>query len=111
MIFSPLLALCLGWEAFFAVALTSISNCAVLFMGKSVSTHLIVGKLTSDLVQDLVFADKNRRHLVLGGLKEAEGNWFLAELPRAKAELRRNRERNNADCCNNVRWAWRIRFS
>jgi hypothetical protein len=111
MICSPLVALGLGREAFFPVALTSIIGGAILLAGKSVSTHMFVGKLTAELVQDLVFADKDRRDMVLGELKPAEAKWFLAELPRAKAELRRKQERNTGDGCTNVRWAWRIRYS
>jgi hypothetical protein len=93
------------WEAFFPVALMSILGGTILLVGKSVSTQMFVGKLTVGLVQDLMFADKDRRDLVLGELKPAEGKWFLAELPRAKAELGSKQERNTGDCCTNVRWA------
>jgi hypothetical protein len=111
MICCPVVALGLGWEAFFPVALMSILGGTILLVGKSVSTQVFVEKLTAELVHDLVLADQDRRDLVLGELKVAEGKWFLAELPRAKAELRRKQERKAGDCCTTVRWAWRIRYS
>jgi hypothetical protein len=60
------------------------------------------------LLQDLVSADKDRRDLVLAELNQAEANWFLAELPRAEAELRRRQGRNRADWRLSARWAWRL---
>jgi hypothetical protein len=72
---------------------------------------MFVGKLTAELVQDLVSADKDRRDLVLGQLKTAEAQWFLAELPRAKAALSRKHGQITSDCCTNILWAWRIGYS
>jgi hypothetical protein len=111
MAFSPVIAIGFGWEAFFPVALTSLLGGVICFMGQSVSTDLCVGQLTAELVQDLVFADKDRRDLVLAGLTAAERNWFLAELPRAKAELRCRQGQPRADWCTSVRWCWRLRYS
>lgn len=111
MILSPTLALGFGLEAFFPVALTSVLGGVICLVGKCMSTHLFVGQLTAELVQDLVFADKDRRDLVLAGLNEAERNWILAELPRAKAELQRRSGQNRADWCLSARWAWRLRYS
>ena len=111
MICSPVLAIGFGWEAFFPVALTSILGGTILLMGQSLCTQMFVGQVTAELVQDLVFADKDRRDLVLGRLEKAEADWFLAELPRAKAELRSSRSRTPADLCTRGRWAWRIQYS
>jgi hypothetical protein len=111
MLCSPMLALLLGGEAFFPVAMTSIIGGTVLLLSKSLSTQVFVGQLTAELVQDLVSAEENRRGLVLSELNEAEGNWFLAELPRAKAELGRGHRSTPADCRTRARWAWRIQFS
>ena len=111
MAFSPVMALGFGWEVFFPAALTSLLGGMICLMGQSTSTDLSVGRLTAELVQDLVFADKDRRDLVLTGLNVAERNWFLAELPRAKAELRRRSGRNCGDWCLSARWAWRLRCS
>jgi hypothetical protein len=84
MICSPALASGLGWEAFFPVALCSIVGGAILLVSRSVTARMFVGKLTAELVQDLVFADKDRRDWVLGELTAAEGNGSLAEFPRKK---------------------------
>lgn len=111
MTFSPILALGFGWEAFFPVALTSVLGGMICLMGKSMSTHMVVGQLTAELVQDLVSADEDRRDLVLAELNEAGAYWFLAELPRAEAELRRRQRRKRADWCTSARWAWRLRYS
>jgi hypothetical protein len=108
MTLSPVLALGFGWEVFFPVALTSVLGGTICLVGKSMSTHMFVGQLTAELVQDLVCADKDRRDLVLSELNEAERNWFLAELPRAEAELRRRQGRKRADQCISARWAWRL---
>ena len=110
MICCPVLALGWGWEAFFPVALTSILGGAVLLVSKSLCTHMAVGQLTAELVQDLVCADQDRRDTVLAQLKEPERNWFLAELPRAKAELRRSKGRTSTDCRTSAQWGWRIRY-
>jgi hypothetical protein len=111
MMLSPLLALGFGWEAFFPVALTSVLGGAACLAGQSMSTHMAVGQITAELVQDLVSAEKDRRGLVLTQLKEAEANWFLAELPRAEAELRRWRRGSQADWRTTARWAWRLSYS
>ena len=111
MAFSPILALGFGWDAFFPVALTAVFGGMICLMGKSMSTHMVVGQLTAELVEDLVSADKDRRDLVLAELNEAEANWFLAELPRAKAELRRRQGRNRVDWCMSARWVWRLLYS
>jgi hypothetical protein len=111
MTLSPVLALGFGWEAFFPVAIASVLGGAVCLAGKSMSTHMAVGQLTAVLVQDLVSAEKDRRDLVLAQLDEAEANWFLAELPRAEAELRRRRRGNQADWRTSARWAWRLSYS
>src|ERR1019366_9986996 len=109
MAFSPILALGFGWDAFFPVALTSVFGGMICLMGKSMSTHMVVGQLTAELVQDLVSADEDRRDLVLAELNEAEAYWFLAELPRAEAE--RRRRGNQADWRTSARWAWRLNYS
>ena len=91
MMLSPMLALGFGWEAFLPVALTSVLGGAICLLGKDLSTRMEVGQLTAELLQDLASADKDRRDLVLAELNEAEAERFLAELPRAAAELRRRR--------------------
>jgi hypothetical protein len=110
MIISPILALGFGWEAFFPVALTSLLGGTIFVMGKGTSPDMFVGHLTAELVQDLVSADNNRRNLVFAELNEAERNWFLAELPRAEAELRRQHGQKRTDWRMSVRWAWRLRL-
>src|SRR6266404_5044716 len=75
MVCSPVMALGLGWEAFFPVALTSIIGGTIVLAGKSVSTHMFVGKLTAELVQDLVFADKDRRDWGNLSLQKRSGFW------------------------------------
>jgi hypothetical protein len=109
MTISPILALGFGWEAFFPAALTSVLGGTICLMGKSMSPHLSVGRLTAELIQDLVYADKDRRDLVLAELNDAKRNWFLAELPRAEAELRRQHGKKRTDWRMRVRWAWRLR--
>jgi len=111
MICCPVLALGWGWEAFFPVAFTSILGATVLLVSRSLCTHMFVGQLTAELVQDLAPAEKDRRAPVLAQLKEAERNWFLAELPGGKAELRRGQGRNLTDCRTSARWGWRIRYA
>ena len=110
MILSPILALGFGWEVFFPVALTSLLGGGICLMGQSLSTHMFVGELTAELVQDLVLADEERRDLVLANLSATERDWFLAELPRARAELRRRQFKPQADCRTVVRWSWRLRL-
>lgn len=61
MTISPILALILGWDAFFPVMLTSVIGAAICLMAKAVTTNMAVGQMTAELVQDLVFADKDRR--------------------------------------------------
>jgi hypothetical protein len=97
MTISPILALGFGWEAFFPAALTSGLGAPICLMGKSMSPRKSVGQLTAELMQDLVFAEKDRRDLVLAELNEGERNWFLAELPRAEAELRRQHGKKRTD--------------
>jgi hypothetical protein len=107
---SPILALGFGgWDAFFPVALVSVFGATICLIGENISTHMFVSQLTAGLVQDLVSADIDRRDLVLAELNKAERDWFLAELPRAAAELGRRRWQTRADCCANVRWGWRLR--
>ena len=108
MTFSPILALAFGWEAFLPVALTSVLGGAICLLGKGLCSQLVVGQLTAELLQDLVSADRDRRDLVLAELNEAEANWFLAELPRAEAELWRRPGRKPAHWCVSARWAWRL---
>ena len=110
MIISPILALGFGWEVFFPAALTSLLGCTICLMAKNVSSDVSVGQLTATLMQDLVNADKERRDLVLAELNEAERNWFLAELPRAEAELRWQNENTRVGWRMSVRWAWRLRY-
>lgn len=111
MTLSPLLALFFGWEAFFPLALTSILGAATCIVGKTFSTHMLVGWLTAELVQDLVSADRQRRDSVLGVLTAAERDWFLAELPRARAELRRRQGSHRVDWSISARWGWRLLYS
>jgi hypothetical protein len=111
MAFSPILALGFGWEAFFPVALTSVLGGTICLMGEAISTHTFVAQLKADLLQDLASADQDRRDLVLAGLMEEERNWFLAELRRARAELRSLSGRRRADWCASVRCGRRFRYS
>jgi hypothetical protein len=110
-ILSPILAMFFGgWEAFLPVALCSVLSAAICLIGETMSTNLFVAHLTSGLVQDLVSADTDRRDLVLARLNATERDWFLAELPRAQAELRRRQWQPQAGCRASARWGWRLRL-
>ncbi len=108
-IFAPMLALGLGYEAFLPVALISVLGGAVCLVG--MSTQLAIGRLAAGLVQDLASVDKHTRDLVLAELSEAERNWFLAELPRVEAELRDGKKRSRVGWRNSALWAWRLLLS
>ncbi|MGA9778457.1 MAG: hypothetical protein ACLPRE_00505 [Limisphaerales bacterium] len=109
-ILSPFFALSLGGlEAFLPVALVSVLSATICLIGESISTHLFVGHLTAELVQDLVSADEERLDLVLAELNETERDWFLAELPRAQAELRRRQWQPQTGYRAGARWGWRLR--
>jgi hypothetical protein len=111
MVLSPFLSVGFGgWEAFFPVALMSFLGGGICLIGERLSSHMFVGQRTAELVQDLVFADKERRDLVLANLSPIERDWFVAELPRARTELRRRQWQPRADCCAGVRWSWRLRL-
>lgn len=108
---SPFMALaCAGLEAFVPVALSSVSCAVICFLVHALSTQMVVGTLTAELVQDLVCADEERRDLVLGCLSKKEQDWFLAELPRARAELRRQDRQRRPGKCAGVQWRWRLRL-
>jgi len=111
MTISPILALGFGWEAFFPAALTSVLGGMICLMEGSAFPQMSVGRLTAELIQDLVYADKDRRDFVLAELNEAERSWFLAELPRAEAEFRCQNGKKRTDWRMSVRWAWRFRYS
>jgi hypothetical protein len=102
-----MIALFFGWEVFFPVAIISLIGGFICIA----STQICVGQLTAELIQDLVSADKDRLDLVLAVLTETERDWFLAELPRAGAELQRRQERYRADWRVSVRWGWRLLYS
>ena len=95
-----------GWEAFLPVALTSVLGATICLIAECISMHIFVSQITAGLVQDLVTADENRRDLVLAELNGIERDWFLAELPRAEAELRHQRRQDRTDCCANFRWGF-----
>jgi hypothetical protein len=110
MILSPILALGFGWQAFFPVALTSLLGGGMCLIGKTLSARMLIGQLTAELIQDLAVADKERRDAVLNCLSATERDWFLAELPRAQAELRRRQWRPQAGCRAGVRWSRRLKL-
>jgi hypothetical protein len=113
MLCSPVLALAFaGWAAFFPVALASIGSWVICFLVDSTATNMLSGQLSAELIQDLVSVDQERRGLVLARLNPTERDWFLAELPLARAELRRRQwqPRTNPAARANVRWAWRLRI-
>ena len=111
MILSPLFACLWGWEAFFPVAVTSLLGGMVNLMGQNFCTQMHVGQLTAEMVQGLVSADQHDRQLVLASLSKTERAWFLAELPRAEAELRRRYWKPRKGACASVNWRWRLRLA
>jgi hypothetical protein len=111
MVLSPLVACCLGWEAVFPVAITSLLGGIVCFMGRGFCTQMHVGEVTAELVQDLVSADQHHRELVLACLSKTEGDWFLAELPRAEAELRQRYWKARKGARASASWRWRLRLA
>jgi hypothetical protein len=87
---APVLALGFaGWDAFLPVALTSVLGGTLCFMSQGIFTQIHVAELTAELMHDLVSVDQQDKELVLSCLNKIERAWFLAELPRARAELRR----------------------
>ena len=111
MILSPLLACFWGLEAFFPVAAASLIGGMVCFLGRSFSTQMQVGQITAELVQELVCADQHHREPVLACLTKTEREWFLAELPRAEAELRQRYWKPRKGACASVNWRWRLRLA
>jgi hypothetical protein len=97
MVLSPFLSVGFGgWEAFFPVALMSFLGGGICLIGERLSSHMFVGQRTAELV--------------LANLSPIERDWFVAELPRARTELRRRQWQPRADCCAGVRWSWRLRL-
>lgn len=111
MILSPLLAGFWGLEAFFPVAAMSLLGGMVCLVGRSFCTEMQVGQTTAELVQELVCADQHHRELVLACLSETDQEWFLAELPRAEAELRRRYWKPRKGAYTSVNWRWRLRLA
>jgi hypothetical protein len=112
MIISPIMALVFaGWEAFFPVAMISLFGRTVCSINQGLSTQLYVGQLTAELVQGLVSADQHDRELVLACLSQREREWFLAEIPRAEAALRRRYWKPRQGICASVNWRWRLRVA
>src|SRR5262249_48666499 len=111
MVLSPLLALSWGSEAFFPVAAASLLGGIACFAGRSLCTQINVGQITAELVQELVCANERDRKIVLACLSQREREWFLVELPRAKAELRRRNWQPRAGACASVNWRWRLRLA
>jgi hypothetical protein len=112
MVLSPVLALGLGGsEAFFPVVGLSLLGTLACLMGEDTSAQIGIGQLTAELVQELASADQRDRELVLGCLNKRERDWFLAELPRAEAELRRRFWRPRKGAYVSIQWRWRIRLA
>ena len=111
MLLSPLLACFWGLEAFFPVAAASLLGGIVCFVGRSFCTQVHVGEITAELVQELVSADQHHRELVLACVSKTERQWFLAELPRAEAELRRRYWKPRKGAGASVNWRWRLRLA
>lgn len=111
MILSPMLACLWGWEAFLPVAATSLLGGLMCFTGQSFCTQMHFGQITAELVQDLVSASQHDRELVLTCLSQKEREWFLAELPRAEAEIRRRHWKPRKGAYANVNWRWRFRLA
>jgi hypothetical protein len=110
MVCSPIIALGFGWEAFFPVALTSVLGGVLCLLVHSMSKRLFVGQLTAELIQDLATAEEDRQDAVLAVLNKTERDWFLAELPRAKAELRRRQWQRRTDSQTSALWVRRLRI-
>jgi len=108
MLLSPLLALGWGSEAFFPVAAASLLGGMVCFAVRSLCTQMKIGQITAELVQELVCANERDRKIVLASLRKREREWFLVELPRAEAELRRRNWKPRAGACASVNWRWRL---
>ena len=111
MILSPVVACLWGWEAFFPTAVTSLLGAMVCLMGQCFCTQIHVGELTAELVQEMVSADQHDRELVMASVCKAEREWFLAELPRAEAELRRRYWKPRKGAYASVNWRWRLRLA
>lgn len=110
MIVSPIVAFAFaGWEAFFPVALLSLLGRTLCSIGQGFTTQIHVGQLTAELVQDLASADQHDRELVLACLNQREREWFLAEIPRAEAELRRRYRKPRQGVYASAKWSWRFR--
>lgn len=56
---SPFGALaCAGWQAFIPVAFMSLMSAVICHFVDVISMHIVVGRLTAELVQDLASADQ-----------------------------------------------------
>lgn len=97
-----------GWQAFFPVALSSLLGGTVCFLGQSIFIQIHAGQLTAELVQDLVSVDQHHQGMVLSRLSKTEHEWFLAELPRARAELRRRHWKPRKGIRASINWRWRL---
>lgn len=71
---------------------------------------MAVGALTAELVQELVCADERTREMVLSCLTKKERDWFMAEVPRAQAELRRRNWQPRVGKRASAHWLWRLRL-
>ena len=78
-------------------------------LSQSLCMQMNVGTITAELVQALVAAEPHERDLVLACLTRHEREWFLAELPRAEAELRRRYWKPRKGAYASASWAWRVR--
>ena len=108
---SPFAALAwAGGQAFVPVALMSLMSAAICYFVDVMSMHMAVGRLTAELVQDLVSADPHSRDAVLDCLTKAEKDWCMSELPRAAAELRHRYRQPSTGKCASVTWRWRLRI-
>ena len=86
MIISPVIATGFGSEVFFPVAITSVLGGLFCLICKPVTTHMVVGQVTAELLNDLVSANTDQRELVLSKLDPVERKWFTLGIARIEAE-------------------------
>jgi hypothetical protein len=87
MIISPVITIGFGSEVFFPVAVTSVLGGVICLIFKSLTTHMVVGQITAELLNELISADADRRELVLSELDLVERKWFVIEIARIEAGL------------------------
>ncbi len=85
MIVPPIVSSGFGWAVFLPMVLASVLGAVICVVGRALSTRVLVGQVTAELICDLASADEQRRELVLSELKETERRWFLSEINRIRS--------------------------